>query len=225
LSWIPNVKAWSKCFRIYSIDTVGDPGFSAPSRPPFVADTYALWLDDVWRSLGLKQANLVGWSLGGWLGLDYAIRRPQAVGAAVAIAPAGIVPVRLATIAKTLSLMLLGAWGRRRAFFGSLGLMPKSIAAADLASFVEFSLLSQTAAIGRTKLPGLFTDQSLAALTVPTMLVVGERDAFFDAQAMRLRFEHCVPHAAVHCLDGMGHGFFGITDLVLEFLLANASGG
>jgi pimeloyl-ACP methyl ester carboxylesterase len=217
LSWIPNVQMWSKHFRIYAVDTIGDPGFSAPSRPPFVADTYALWLDDLWKSLALSQAKIVGWSLGGWLGLDYAMRRPQAVGALVALAPGGVVPIRLTTIAKTVSLMLLGAWGRRRAFLGSLGFTENI--GADLAGFIEFSLLAQVVAKGRTRLPGLFTDEALAALAVPTMLVVGEGDAFFDAQEMRLRFKRCVPCATVHCRHGMGHGLFGITDLVLEFLL------
>jgi pimeloyl-ACP methyl ester carboxylesterase len=224
LSWIPNVQMWSQHFRIYAVDTIGDPGFSAPSRPPFVADTYALWLDDLWKSLELIQANIVGWSLGGWLGLDYAMRRPRAVGALVALAPAGIVSIRRSTIAKMVSLMLLGAWGRRTAFFSSLGFTENP--GADFAPFVEFSLLAQVAAIGRTRLPALFTDETLAALAVPTMVVVGERDAFLDAQAMRVRFERCVPHATVHCSHGMGHGQIGITDSVLEFLLkSNTSRG
>ena len=115
------------------------------------------------------------------------------------------------------AMVLLGAWGRRKAFFGSLGFAENI--GTDLAAFVEFSLLAQVVARARTRLPGLFTDETLAALAVPTIVVVGERDAFLDAQAMRLRIERCVPRATFHCQHGMGHGLFGITDLVLEFLL------
>src|SRR5258706_15654187 len=32
--WMDDVAAWTKHFHVYAIDMIGEPGLSAPSRPP-----------------------------------------------------------------------------------------------------------------------------------------------------------------------------------------------
>src|SRR5437867_11807001 len=32
--WMGDVAAWAQHFRVYAVDMLGEPGFSAPSRPP-----------------------------------------------------------------------------------------------------------------------------------------------------------------------------------------------
>ena len=71
--------AFSRDYRVYAVDMIGEPGFSAETRPPLASDAHAAWLDDVWRALGVARASVVGVSLGGWLAADYAIRRPHHV--------------------------------------------------------------------------------------------------------------------------------------------------
>ena len=34
LFWMRDVAAWSGHFRVYAVDIIGEPGLSAPSRPP-----------------------------------------------------------------------------------------------------------------------------------------------------------------------------------------------
>src|SRR5947208_9885252 len=68
-SWISDVSEWSQRFRVYAVDMIGEPGLSAPARPPFASEAYANWLDDVWKGLGLTAASVAGVSLGGWLAL------------------------------------------------------------------------------------------------------------------------------------------------------------
>jgi pimeloyl-ACP methyl ester carboxylesterase len=213
--WMSQVSAWASHFRIYCIDTIGDPGFSAASRPSFATDEHARWLDDVWLSLKVTRASVVGWSLGGWLGLDYAARRSDRVSSLVCLAPAGIVRMRLDTVVRLLCLMALGPWGRRKGFSMSMGF--SSPIPEDLHDFVDFSLRS--AARPRSKLPGLFTAQMLGALRMPVMVVLGERDVFFDSVRSRRRLETQVPGSEIHYMMGVGHGLFGYRELILKFLL------
>ena len=66
ISLIRDAAEWSKHFRVYAVDVIGEPGLSAPSRPPLTSDAYALWLGDVFDALGVgarrefTHANIVG---------------------------------------------------------------------------------------------------------------------------------------------------------------------
>lgn len=107
-SWIGDVGIWSQQFRVHAIDMIGEPGLSAPSRPPLGSNVYAAWLDEVLNALGVTQAAVIGLSLGGWLAMDYAIRRPDRVSKLVLISPGGIGRNRNILI-WALPLLLLGA--------------------------------------------------------------------------------------------------------------------
>src|SRR5689334_10009809 len=75
--WMGDVTEWAAHFRVFAVDVIGEPGLSAPSRPPLASEAHALWLDDVMQALSLTRISMVGVSLGGWLVLDYATRRPE----------------------------------------------------------------------------------------------------------------------------------------------------
>jgi pimeloyl-ACP methyl ester carboxylesterase len=85
------------------------------SAPPLASDAHAAWLDDVWTGLRLTRASIVGISLGGWLAIDYAVRRPGRVRSLSLISPSGIGRQNSALLMKAAILLQLGEWGRRRA--------------------------------------------------------------------------------------------------------------
>ncbi|MET7399007.1 alpha/beta fold hydrolase [Dactylosporangium sp. NPDC005572] len=89
-SWMGDAAEWSQRFRVYAVDVIGEAGLSAPARPPLDSDAYAARLDDVLDGLGLRGASFAGISLGGWLALDYAIRRPDRVDRLALLNPGGV---------------------------------------------------------------------------------------------------------------------------------------
>jgi pimeloyl-ACP methyl ester carboxylesterase len=92
---------------------VGEPGLSARSRPPLASEAYAFWLDDVLRALAVPRVSIVGVSLGGWLALDYAIRRPGSVDRLALLCPGGIGRQKWVVLVAALLLMPFGRWGLR----------------------------------------------------------------------------------------------------------------
>jgi pimeloyl-ACP methyl ester carboxylesterase len=54
---------------------------------------------------------------------------------------------------------------------------------------------------------GMIEDVStgLEAVTVPTMVVIGDRDQVEHESALRLAFGHVLPHATFRVLAGVGH--------------------
>ncbi|MEU9885247.1 alpha/beta hydrolase [Sphaerisporangium sp. NPDC051011] len=220
--WIGEAADWSRHFRVYAVDMIGEPGLSAPARPPMTSDAYARWLDDVLDGLGVERASIVGVSLGGWLGVDYASRLPERVERLALLCPGGIGKLKSGVLIAALSLSLLGgAWGRSKAMHLILGTKPEPSArqSPQTRAFVEFILLINKYFLPRRHLP-VFGDDVLRRLTMPVLAVVGDRDAILDSHQTRRRLERLAPHATVRMLPDAGHYLQGQTPQILEFLRA-----
>jgi pimeloyl-ACP methyl ester carboxylesterase len=85
--WFPNVAVLSSQYRVYALDTPGQPGKSI-SGPVINASNSSDWIAEVMDGLGLEKANLVGISLGGWLALNFAIHFPEGTDHVVLLDPA-----------------------------------------------------------------------------------------------------------------------------------------
>jgi len=211
--WLGDVADWSEQFRVYAVDVIGEPGLSAPSRPPFASDAYALWLDDVLHALAVDRVSIVGVSLGGWLALDYAIRRPARVNRLALLCPGGIGRQKWGVVVAALLLRPFGQWGLRTTMRLAMGGLPPADEIVE-----HFTLIHRNFRPRRELLPR-FGDDVLRAVATPVLTVVGGRDAMLDSHGTRSRLERTMPHATVRLLPDAGHVLFGQTAAVLEFLL------
>ena len=216
--WLRNLPAWGAHFRIYAVDIIGEPGFSAPSRPAMTTDDHARWLDDVWNALSITQAHVLGASMGGWMALDYAIRRQAKVRSLVLLAPGGIGRLRLGRLALLLPLLLFGSWGRRTFLQQLMGFDPQEARSPLGQEFIAFCELVLQHFVFRSEPIPLFSDDALRTLTMPVMVVLAGRDGAIDTQHTRRRLAAFVPHARIHYLPDAGHALTDQTDTVLEFL-------
>ena len=211
-AWMHSVAEWAERFRVYALDMIGEPGFSAPSRPAFTSGAYVDWLDDVWDRLGLKTASIVGISLGGWLGLEYAVKRPARVASLSLISPSGVGAQNLATLVKAGLLMKLGPWGVRKALTLVTGqrALPKDAADSLILRFRHF----------RPRMDALpiRTDAELVQLTMPVQLILGGQDALLRSSETRDRMVRCVPNLRLTYLEGEGHILPRQPGIISDFL-------
>ena len=215
--WMGDIRAFSASFRVYAIDMIGEAGLSEPSRPALSSDAYALWLDEVLRALSIDCASLVGISLGGWLALDYATRRPQRVERIAVLCPGGVGRQKLGIVFLTIGLRMCGAWGRRKLLERILGRPPADPPPA-LKAFSDFvSLIHKHFQPRLVKLP-VFSDDALGRLDMPLLAIVGARDVLLDSRKTKSRLERHAPNAEVVCLPEAGHFIAGQTGKILAFL-------
>jgi pimeloyl-ACP methyl ester carboxylesterase len=215
--WMGDIRAFSATFRVYAIDMIGEAGLSAPSRPPLSSDAYAIWLDEVLRGLSVARTALVGVSLGGWLALDYATRRPQQVERIAVLCPGGIGRQKLGIVFATIWLRMCGAWGRRKLLERILG-RPPADPPPTVRAFVDFvALIHKHFRPRMVKLP-VFSDDALRRLDMPLLAIVGARDVLLDSRKTKSRLERLVPQAEVIWLPEAGHLIPGQTGKVLAFL-------
>jgi pimeloyl-ACP methyl ester carboxylesterase len=215
--WIGDVAAFAARFRVYAIDLIGEAGLSAPSRPPLDSGAYAQWLDDVLDSLSLDRVSIVGISLGGWLALDYAIRRPDRVARLAVLCPGGVGRQKLGIVLTAIALRACGAWGRRKLAEKVFGHQPSNVSPAIKAFMGFIALIDEHFRPRMAKLP-VFRDQSLRRVTMPVLAIVGARDVMLDSAATKRRLERTVPEAEVTMLPDAGHVITGYTERVVKFL-------
>ena len=219
--WLPDIEVYAHRLRVYAVDVIGEPGASAPSRPPLGSSAYAEWLDDVLHGLNLERAALVGVSLGGALALDYAVRRPQRVDRLVLLAPSGIGRQRPSFLVKAALLQLLGDRGRRRLLLAALGVRQGHAGPHDQA-LGEFALLVFKHFRPRLDRVPLADDTALTGLVPPTLVIAGAQDAMLDSNDTARRLSQCGPNVEMRLLPDTGHYLPGQAQAVLDFLSKTA---
>jgi pimeloyl-ACP methyl ester carboxylesterase len=220
-SWMFDATAWSRAFRVHAVDMIGDAGFSAPSRPPLDSDAHALWLDDVLAAIGVTRAAFVGLSLGGWLALDYAWRRPERVERLALICPAGIGGQKNFLL-RAAPLMVLGPWGVRKMREMVFGRAPQQLPEAARPLIELMGLIGREFRPRVVRIPVL-SDTALAALKLPLLAIVGGKDVLIDSFETRERLARLAPHAEVVFLPEGRHFLPGQTARVSAFLTADTA--
>jgi len=219
-AYVFEIEAWAAHFRVYAIDTIGDAGLSAEVRPPLDSDAHALWLDDVLDGLGIARTRIVGTSMGGWLALDYATRRPERVERLALLCPAGI-GTQKNFLLRLVPLLFLGPWGLRRAWTLVVGEPPPITTPLQQRFSTLMGLVAKHFRVRYVTFPRL-TDAQLARLP-RTLVIVGGQDVLIDSHHTKTRLEAHCPQATIRFLPAGRHYLPNQGPTLLEFLLENAA--
>lgn len=215
LMWIADVDQLARHHSVFAVDVIGEPGLSAAARPPWKGPAYAEWLSEVFDGLGLQTVRLLGISQGGWIALKFATSRPERVEKLVLLCPGGVVRTRPMFLLRALPLLLLGRPGVRRLnrlVAGPQTLHPEALFFMDL-------MLAHLRP--RTDAAPLFSDDELRRLTMPVLLLGGERDAICDCRAIAARLQNLLPNVQTRLLINTGHALVNTASVVAPFLEAS----
>lgn len=216
-AWRGDIADWSAHFRVYAVDLLGEPGFSAPNRLDLDTDATASWLDEVLDGLYLDTTALVGMSLGGWTALDYVLRRPGRITRLALLCPGGLGKHRYAWLVKTLALRTFARRSDRDAVRAGLGLPADDPATEEILDEIETTFTHFSPRPGN--LPRFHPTQ-LSEVTIPVLIIAGTKDALFDTKATA-RLARALPHGQVTLLPGVGHAILGQTEPIRKFLQDN----
>ncbi len=212
-SWRLQLAGLYERFRLYALDIIGSAGKSAPKRLSHDNHEHAEWLDDVITALNIEKANLVGISNGSWLILKYAAYAPARIAKAVLMSANGIVPVRFpynlarvidqATV-RNLKDKLAGALLTRGMVTRAVSGTYVADTSADPDEIEWFYLLAKHYRFRFP--PGPVSDDALASLTAPTLLLMGESEQFFPLRPTLERAKQYIPGlVAAEVVPGVGH--------------------
>lgn len=184
------------------------PGHGAEgARPARSIEEIALTLSDRLEAMGVRDAHLVGHSLGGAAALALARLGRLAVRSVTLLAPGGLGPEInagfIAGLARATSAQALERW--LTVMVGDPGALPAGYAQAALRQMDKTGNRDALAAMAEHLFPdgtqGFDLTTALAALGVPTRLVWGRLDRVIPAA----HAARAPGFAAVHLLNGIGH--------------------
>jgi pimeloyl-ACP methyl ester carboxylesterase len=210
--WIGDAPKYTQAYHVYAVDLIGEAGRSAPSRPSWDGLAYSEWLADVLEGLELARVRLAGISQGGWVGLKFGVAFPERIEQLALICPGGVVPDRLSFALKALPLSMAGDRGLRRLVSLMYGDVPVPEEAATVTAVVSRNFKSR---VGR--LP-IFSDEELARLAMPVLLLGGSKDALRDMCRIADRLRGLLPELTVRIRPGAGHAILDTAGEVMGFL-------
>jgi pimeloyl-ACP methyl ester carboxylesterase len=203
-SWIFNIAALAGRYRVYALDTIGDVGKSAGTRPAYGSGNHGRWLNEVYEQLGLVSARVAGHSLGGRIAFGFALAFPQRVERLALLAPACLQRMR--------------TWFILRAIFASL--FPTVAVAQSLIRYmssprspgmpdwmVDATVIGFRARRMNTSEPSIIQDAELAMLRVPTLLLLGSDEVLYDSATAASRVRSVAPNIQVEIIGDAGHAF------------------
>jgi pimeloyl-ACP methyl ester carboxylesterase len=205
----PHVAALAEEGPVYGIDMPGDANPSvarAAMTPPAAC---AAWLEELLTKLSDRPAHLVGFSYGGWVAMNQAIRAPGRVASITLLDPAGLTKLdaRFWFWLSITGLATLSPMPLRRRLARWL----------DSPAMLEPELMTLMWAGTRgyhaePKFPGVLTDDEVRAIDVPVLLVTGARSALLTPAEARARGSLML-HAEVAVVPGSHGGFNRIDEL------------
>jgi pimeloyl-ACP methyl ester carboxylesterase len=212
LIWLSNIKALSESFRVYAVDNIYDVGRSVYSRPFKRPDDFTRWLDDLFTGLALGDSvNLMGYSYGGWISSQYALRHPERLRKVVMIAPP-------ATI-----INLPGEWAWR----AILSVIPhKYFMKKLLVDWMFEDLANRKDEYSKGKIDDLLTDaimvlkcykmkmmvsptvlsdEELRSIKIPALFLVGEHEKIYSAVDAVKRIHFIAPQIKTEIVRNASH--------------------
>jgi pimeloyl-ACP methyl ester carboxylesterase len=211
LNWKAQIVNLSPYYHVIAPDIPGFAGKSAPNRLSYHNDDYAHWLRCVLDAFGISSAIIAGSSGGGYFALKYAAVYPEQTSRLILVNPCGIsrYPYPLDFGRKQRIVNWIGRFGRSVASYERARKLvamsaSKGITPDETTVEMAYILLKY---FKRAAPPGSLPLWQFRQISVPTLLLLGEHEPYFNIRYLKQEAEGKLIHADLYTviLQGAGH--------------------
>lgn len=218
--WFANAPVWSKKYRVYAIDTIGDFGRSECNRPLSSNADINTWLNEVLDALNIDKFFLIGHSMGGWIALQYSLQSER-VRKLVLLAPV----MSFCSLNWRFPLKLLPAMTLKNNFF-IRSLYKWMFAKGNTPNPTLFNQFLMGYKHGKIQLrvaPNVFPEAELKKLLPETLLMIGENEVIYSSITKAVKNASLSPKITAklipnssHCLPAEQYEI--VNQFVIDFL-------
>jgi pimeloyl-ACP methyl ester carboxylesterase len=247
--WRRQFDAFSKHFRVYALDVIGQPGRSEANTLSILNDDLVVWVKDVMDELNIEKAHFAGNSVGGWIAMRMGIEAPERVNKVVMLGPTGLTRAKLPVkiwVSKVLSKKKDAnaleddltaksvASPSAPAVKGTFGTFDRQLARL-MALCTRHYRVDRSLDVYNEKTGKIHIGRGLRVLgkfflaekksylrqfEVPGLLVFGEHEMFFNPHKVARNAERVMPGLETTVVDAAGHGaIYDQPDFVNELVI------
>lgn len=208
IMWAPNLAGLAAEHPVWTVDLIGEPGRSEQTAPIRDAADQAAWLDGLLKSLDLRGVHLVGYSFGGWLAANMAVRAPERLASVALIDPVQTFarfPVPL-LVRTTLTLIPgIRRWARPSFLRWTAG--GADVPEDDpVATVIDEGMRTFKITL---PIPAPFTDEQLRSVTVPVLALIAGRSVMHDPRRAVARAQALLPDVRAELWPSATHAIAG----------------
>ncbi len=206
--WLGDIPVLAQRYHVFAADLPGEAGNSEDIRPDL--GDYPKWLNELLDALQLDKAIIIGHSMGGWLALHFAAAYPARAARLVLFAPSGLIEPDQSFLKASIESVNSGESDT----LGDTVMgdnVPKPVR--DFLTLIMENFNPVTGALP------VLTDNQMRTLTMPVLMLAGEKDVTMDPVKAAERLKQFVPKAATKIIENAAHVMTGTMDTVMPFLL------
>ena len=223
--WYPNVKDFSKEYRVYAIDFPLEAGKSVSNCIKLNNKQTAVFYDAIFKHFQMENINLLGVSRGGWMVTYLALQPNNKIKKIILLSPAqtfgGV--ANLGKVLTGINLKMFPSPKSTDKFFDAFSYYP------DKVNSVFKNQLYLAYKYGNSK-PRLldmmpFSKKELKSLKIPVLILIGDHD-IVNSEKIFVKAHKYIPNVETAVLQDAGH-FLSIDQsentnkIVVEFLNKN----
>jgi pimeloyl-ACP methyl ester carboxylesterase len=205
--WGPNVADFSRGYRVFAIDVMGQPSKSVPGEPIRHATDYAAWLTATLDGLNLDRVSLVGMSFGGWIALKYAVATPERIHSLALLSPGGVLPMVKQFTLRAMLMVFVPARFTVNSFMhwaGITGTGVQPVLDLTYLGLKHFQMPQETMRVDRDA-ANLVADEELRHLRMPVLLLFGDGEVIYDSAKALDRARRLIPDLEAELIPGCRH--------------------
>ncbi|MGV8017370.1 MAG: alpha/beta fold hydrolase [Ignavibacteria bacterium] len=226
LIWFANIESLSEEYRTYALDNIYDFGRSVYTRKIESGNDFAGWLDELFDSLRLRNdIRIIGYSYGGWVASQYALRHQERLSRAVLVAPAStVMPISGEMILDMISTLIPVRYFKEKTMnrvakdLVVMGGDKKKKIVDDRVDFLEMAY--KCFKFKSLPNPVVLTDSELQSLKIPVFYLVGSNETVCNPDSAINRLNKAAPLIKTELISGTGHDLlFTHTEIVNGMIL------
>ncbi len=182
VQWFRNVGPFSRRYRTYAVDVIGEVNKSIPTRKITRRQEFVDWMADLFDGLHIESADLVGNSFGGFLAFNTALYLPERVRKVVLISPAATFVQMWAFYFHLAFPYKIGyILGSKRMIMRGFDWIWQDFPRDEL--FTQYTRAGKVNGFPSNQLsPPVYNDKELHKLLTPMLLLIGDHEVIYNPQ-------------------------------------------
>lgn len=202
--WLPNIKAFSKEYRVYAIDFPLEAGKSVSNRPQLTNKQTVLFYNEIFQHFEMKNINLLGISRGGWMATYLALQPNNNIKKIVLLSPAqtfgGI--KNFWKVLTGINIKIFPSQKSTDRFFNAFSYYPDSISPV----FKNQLYLAYKYGNSKPRLLNMlpFSKKELRSIKIPTLILIGDHD-IVNGEKILVKAHKLLPNVETDVIQNAGH--------------------